>query len=321
MKISTYYDGTKYYDGKIIEITKCSKTNSENIINDKSSDLIELYDDSSYSEYINAYPLRYYDTGLYDIGTYYYSYLNSTNGEISYNKPTEIKNGEEEYINSDKFYELNNGKKEIKDKYQIYVPTDDIINNKFNKDVIKFIGSIKIPINRTFDDGTVCNNYISDLIWEYTVAPCMDYGVLEEYSISNKIDFSKINLGFDSIKLTQWRYYNSGSVSNLSWGLEVYEEENSNVKDVTFEFYDNQGIAAAYHINGLNSYSGKFTNYIEFGNTKGYYLNDIDSNGVTFIHSNDGLTPVTDDNNDAGTIYPNWLYLVKIIINYGQYDD
>jgi hypothetical protein len=149
----------------------------------------------------------------------------------------------------------------------------------------------------------------------------MDYGVLEEYSISNKIDFSKINLGFDSIKLTQWRYYNSGSVSNLSWGLEVYEEENSNVKDVTFEFYDNQGIAAAYHINGLNSYSGKFTNYIEFGNTKGYYLNDIDSNGVTFIHSNDGLTPVTDDNNDAGTIYPNWLYLVKIIINYGQYDD
>jgi hypothetical protein len=48
MKISTYYDGTKYYDGKIIEITKCSKTNSENIINDKSSDLIELYDDSSY---------------------------------------------------------------------------------------------------------------------------------------------------------------------------------------------------------------------------------------------------------------------------------
>ena len=48
----------------------------------------------------------------------------------------------------------------------------------------------------------------------------MPYGVLEQFSISNSIDFSKIGKGL--IELTDWRYYNSGELSTFVLGLNVY---------------------------------------------------------------------------------------------------
>jgi hypothetical protein len=38
------------------------------------------------------------------------------------------------------------------------------------------------------------------------------------------------------------------NTSTLTWGLDAYVEPGKGISEVVFEFYDNQGIAAAYHI-------------------------------------------------------------------------
>lgn len=230
---------------------------------------------------------------------------------------------------------------------------DDVINNFFQKDVCKYIASIDINTG-LYDEGTktLISHELSNLIWNYSVAPCMQYGVLDHLRTNGSIDFSKINTG--KIELTQWRYYNTGLTSTLSWGLDFYPEPGKNISEVVLEFYDNQGIAAAYHIQGLQSYSGQFTEIITFGSNSNYRLNSIASNGTKICHAGNvvgnysELTSKTgeyvvldektnkpyfdNDNsfsgtstyyylNDAGVLYQNQLYLVKIIAKYGIVND
>lgn len=54
---------------------------------------------------------------------------------------------------------------------------------------------------------------------EIKVAPCMPYGVLEQYAIDLIIDFSKV--GRNTTDLTQWRYWNQGEVCTLTYGMDI----------------------------------------------------------------------------------------------------
>jgi hypothetical protein len=111
----------------------------------------------------------------------------------------------------------------------------------------------------------------------------MDYGLLREYSIEGYIDFSKIGTG--SIDLTYWKYYNTQNTSTLSVGFDAYVEENKGIAEVVLEFYDNQGIAAAYHIRNKESYSGTFTEFIPLnGAASSPNLTSTDSNGEPIYH-------------------------------------
>jgi hypothetical protein len=82
----------------------------------------------------------------------------------------------------------------------------------------------------------------------------MPYGYLREFSIDGYIDFSKVGTG--AIDITSWRYFNGENISNLTIGMDAYLEENMGIEEVVLEFYDNQGMAAAYHISDKESYSG-----------------------------------------------------------------
>lgn len=239
--------------------------------------------------------------------------------------------------------------------------TDDVINNYFHKDTPTLIATLELPTTKTITtaDGaeTTFDCDIKKLIWEYKVAPAMPYGVLDYLAVSGSIDFSKVGSG--QINLDTWKYYNSGNVSTLTWGLKAYPTANKGIAEVVFDFYDNQGYAASYHIEGKSSYSGMFTEQIVLGQqNSSYRLNAVDaygnndyihagastskddSEGIIFLDVNNKphllseessyKRPDTEANinhvNDVGTLYANMLYLVRITVKYcnknlmGEYD-
>ena len=75
----------------------------------------------------------------------------------------------------------------------------------------------------------------------------MPYGKLSEFAQSGIIDFGRVGTG--EIDLTTWKYYNEENQATLTFGLDIYPEENKGVAEVVLEFYDNNGIAAALHLN------------------------------------------------------------------------
>lgn len=228
--------------------------------------------------------------------------------------------------------------------------TDDIVNNYFHYPIYKAFQEFTIPIKQIFketikssdetsEEKTIIREFKPDtrnLIYHYEITPAMPYGLLREYSIDGYIDFSKIGTG--TIDLKAWKYFNGENVSTLTIGMDAYVEDNMGIQSVILEFYDNQGMAAAYHITGKSSYSGQFTEMIPLnGSTNIYKLQNIDAKGNKHLHlgpeAHEGDTNLvkfdgekiieTDWVNDGschiddcGTIYSNMLYLVKIIVKY-----
>lgn len=225
---------------------------------------------------------------------------------------------------------------------------DDIVNNYFNYPVIKPFTVInnsnienhifKIPVSQTFDDQTLSMD-ISNLVYHYKFAPTMPYGYLEEYSQDGYIDFSKI--GKKDITLTTWKYYNYGNTSTLTWGLDAYVEPGKGISEVVFEFYDNQGLAAAFHSKNKLSYNGKFTEYLILNDSINKHLTNVDHTGRIFRHKGKKVSSKDQmlddrayhyegkwysknstgdgyvyDEDDSGIIYSDCLYLVKIIVKY-----
>ena len=214
---------------------------------------------------------------------------------------------------------------------------DDVVNNHFHKDVPSLVTDTFMLPNKTevtVNGGKVkVDNDLAHVVWNYKVAPVMPYGVLDHLEMSGNIDFSK--LGSGQVNLTTWRYFNSGNISTLTWGLEAYTEPNKGIAEVCMDFYDNQGCAASYHVSGKTSYAGTFTEQIILGQqNSSYRLNAINAEGDSYIHAGiedpNGTVYLTPANkavgdkagnigpykNDAGTLYPNLLYLVRVTVKY-----
>lgn len=249
------------------------------------------------------------------------------------------------------------------DPYEI---PDYIVNNYFHYPIYKKFLEFTIPTNQKIliqeskkdNDGKITEEAvyidkkpdITNMVYKYTVTPAMPYGLLDEYSITNYIDFSKIGTG--SIELNTWKYFIGENSLTLTLGLEAYIEDNMGISEIAIEFIDNQGVAAIYHITGKASYSGQFTEVIPLnGATSKNNLNSLNTyrgttwnytNGIC-VHCGQQLTeyqegcvifkdnkPViaTSENtitetgeptyylNDAGIIYFGMLYLAKITVKY-----
>lgn len=247
-----------------------------------------------------------------------------------------------------------------------YIIPDYIVNNYFHYPIYKKFLEFIIPTNQKIliqeskkdNDGKVTEEAvyidkkpdITNMVYKYTVTPAMPYGLLDEYSITNYIDFSKIGTG--SIELNTWKYFVGENSLTLTLGLEAYVEDNMGISEIAIEFIDNQGVAAIYHITGKASYSGQFTEVIPLnGATSKNNLNSLNNyradewnytNGIC-VHCGQQLTeyqegcvtfstiegdkskPIIavskeeDKNyylNDAGIIYFGMLYLAKITVKY-----
>ena len=226
------------------------------------------------------------------------------------------------YINGiQRFYQLNNGVEEISNPVTL---SDDVVNNYFKKDVVKYIGSIDVQTSQNIE-GKLVQTDLKELVWNYSIAPTMPYGVLDHLGVNNTIDFSKINSGL--IDLKGWKYYNSGNVTTLSISLDSYPEENKGISEVVLEFYDNQGKAAAYHISNKNSYSGTFVEYIELNSkNNNYKQNNVGRDGNVFTHmgqeDDEGTISYGGKKyyDDSGILYANALYRVLITVKYCSID-
>ena len=244
-------------------------------------------------------------------------------------------------------------------KINSYEIEDYIVNNYFHYPIYKRFLEFTIPTNEKIlmQNGEYIDKKpdITNMVYKYTVTPAMPYGLLDEYSITNYIDFSKIGTG--SIELNTWKYFVGENSLTLTLGLEVYVEDNMGISEIAIEFIDNQGVAAIYHITGKASYSGQFTEVIPLnGATSKNNLNSLNtyrankwnySNGICahcgqqlteyqegcVIFENDKPKIATSPENtitetkekieepiyylnDAGIIYFGMLYLAKITVKY-----
>ena len=141
---------------------------------------------------------------------------------------------------------------------------DDVVVNTFKRPVLIKVATVK---KNELDKNTKDAEYHID----YTVCPCMPYGVLDHLAISNTIDFNKNQDG--SVNLDTWKYYVNADSITLNYGLttNLKEDENEVVEKVVMEFYDNQGLSASYEIKNQDTFDAKFTEYIELDKESSNY--------------------------------------------------
>lgn len=130
----------------------------------------------------------------------------------------------------------------------------------------------------------------------YEFIPCMAWGPVNHLSIKGSIALDKVGSGY--IGVSAWKYYNSDTKCNLTWGLEVYEEEDCSVTGVEMSFIklisEDKTETMTYAINSKGSYHGTFYELVPL-NEK-YYRFNIE--------------------NDEAMLESNKLYLVKIEVKY-----
>ncbi len=141
---------------------------------------------------------------------------------------------------------------------------DDVVVNTFKRPVLVKVATVK---KKELDENTKDAEYYIN----YTVCPCMPYGVLDHLAISNTIDFNKNQDG--SVNLDTWKYYVNADSITLNYGLttNLKEDENEVVEKVVIEFYDNQGLSASYEIKNQDTFDAKFTEYIELDKESSNY--------------------------------------------------
>jgi hypothetical protein len=231
----------------------------------------------------------------YPTDNYYYSEITSDYNPETWNAEDGIP--KEPTINDYNIsIEMNNNQPNV-GNYNVGEVVDTIVNNYY-----------QYPIYKKFKDFKFNKETLKSPVYSYEITPAMAYGLLSELAISGTIDFSKVGTG--EINLTKWKYYNSGNVSMLTLGLDVYPEQNKGVDEVVIEFYDNSGLCAAYHISGRTSYSGTFTENIPLnGESNSIKLNGIDKSGNKFYHPglNAGITETTEFSENSST---NMIYKV-----------
>ena len=295
---------------------------------------------SQYSDQTLSKLNAYIDDNHYPVPGKYY--INAT--QIIRQKGEDPNTHQDVYI--DKIYTQSTKDGELKEIDSVDID-DIIVNNYFHHSVYKTFDeeNFKIPIIQTFrkrvDEDIITipiTPDLSSLIYNYEITPAMPYGLLREYSVEGYIDFSKIGTG--AIDLTAYKYFVGENAVNLTLGLDAYVEDNKGIDEICIEFYDNQGLAASYHIMNKDSYSGQFSEVIPLnGVTNTFKLQDTDFLGASHLHmgleANEGdanlvkwdesnLKVVKADEyesgvthlNDCGTLYSNMLYLLKIIVKY-----
>lgn len=172
-------------------------------------------------------------------------------------------------IKHEKVFIDNIYKKNLADRYYIQqgnkkmdvtdIVKDDEVVNYLSKSIYKDFGTILIPYK---NEGL---NIKNDIKLHYSLTPAMPYGKLSQYTQKGVIEFGKIGTGY--VGITDWKYYNTDTLSTLTFGLDVYPEPNHYIERVVLCFYDNDGFAGAYKIENKNSYSGKFTEIIPLNNS------------------------------------------------------
>jgi hypothetical protein len=93
-----------------------------------------------------------------------------------------------------------------------------------------------------------------------TVTPAMPYGKLEEMTIEENIDFSKIGTGI--MEMSDWRYYCDNEKIMLTYSIDAYPKPGNKITSIDIKLYDNSGLTGVYTLKDQSSYTGVFTEYL-----------------------------------------------------------
>lgn len=155
-----------------------------------------------------------------------------------------------------------------------------------------------------FDSGERNAGYVI----KYKFTPCMNWGPISYLAVTGQIDLDKLGTGY--IEISQWRYYNEPNKCNLTWGLEIYEEEGYSVDKVEMDFT-------------------RFTKFIKSNSTE-LSPENYSTETVTYKVNNKAsyfgvfydVLPINEDYYSlTGRLKPNCLYLVKIKVTYVSSDE
>lgn len=202
-----------------------------------------------------------------------------------------------------------------------YLIPDDKIESQLSKDNTLYeveleqilTGSILTQIQSIaksgyFDTGERNEGYVI----KYKFTPCMNWGPVSYLAVTGQIDLDKLGTGY--IEISQWRYYNEPNNEpnkcNLTWGLEIYEEEGYSVDKVEMDFT-------------------RFTKFIESNSTE-LSPENYSTETVTYKVNNKAsyfgvfydVLPINEDYYSlTGRLKPNCLYLVKIKVTYAPQNE
>lgn len=155
-----------------------------------------------------------------------------------------------------------------------------------------------------FDTGERNEEYVI----KYKFTPCMNWGPVSYLAVTGQIDLDKLGTGY--IDISSWKYYNEPNKCNLTWGLEIYEEEGYSVDKVEMDFT-------------------RFTKFIESNSTE-LSPENYSTETVTYRVNNKAsyfgvfydVLPINEDYYRlTGRLKPNCLYLVKIKVTYVSSDE
>ena len=207
--------------------------------------------------------------------------------------------------------------KEIKSKFDYNISDDDIIpqlshdntfyevnlNQILTDEVLKKIQ--EISKEGYFDSGERNGGYVI----KYKFTPCMNWGPVSYLSVTGQIDLDKLGTGY--IEVNQWRYYNEENKCNLTWGLEIYEEEGHTVDKVTMDFTrftkPDSTETATYLVNNKSSYFGVFYDVLPIGEDYYRLTKRLKSNCLYLVEIKVYYKSTDEESPEPKTFY-RWLY-------------
>lgn len=144
--------------------------------------------------------------------------------------------------------------------------------------------NIENPIGSpTSENGASCNisingSYSTSDKLNYTLSPCMPFGIIDFMKVSGTINFSEVGSGI--VDLSQWRYYVEDTKMYLQWEMQVNPKPHWKVYEMSYIFIPYNKIDAnfsnstysdliskeyyTFNITRDNSYSGNYQKWIEF---------------------------------------------------------
>ena len=209
---------------------------------------------------------------------------------------------------------------QIKQSNTSYEITDvNIIN-----DNIKDPNSIRNRIIKLANQGYFNKKERNgNYILKYTFTPCMNWGPIQHLQVNGQIDLDKIGTGY--IGLNTWKYFNEPDKVNLTWGLEIYEEEGHYVDNVKIEFTrivsctdsETTTETVTYQVNKKQSYFGIFYDTIpidqDFYKLQGGQLK---SNCLYLTKVIVRYSSINNPENGVDKEFYRWLYTNKVFNSY-----
>lgn len=158
-------------------------------------------------------------------------------------------------------------------------------------------------------------------ILQYEFIPCMNWGEVSYLAVRGQIDLDKLGTGF--IGLNSWRYYNEPGKCNLTWGLDIYEEEGYTVDDVKIKLTrllnSTTPEETIYSINKKSSYCGVFYDLLPFEQDYHRLTKQLEPNQLYLAEIQVSYNPVVSDTSretQEPRIFYRWLYTSQVFNNH-----